>query len=95
MFVIQNNLQYLAASNLSVPLFQITYQLKVGSVYQFHVHSLSIMYTNSSMDANTKLEIISRSLRPHCVQWFFWNAGWRRHNGCPWFSWRREWPSSN
>ncbi|EFP78247.2 hypothetical protein PGT21_011939 [Puccinia graminis f. sp. tritici] len=29
MFVIQNNLQYLAASNLSVPLFQITYQLKI------------------------------------------------------------------
>ncbi|POW19708.1 hypothetical protein PSHT_04364 [Puccinia striiformis] len=29
MFVVQNNLQYLAASNLSVPLFQITYQLKI------------------------------------------------------------------
>ncbi|MBW0506961.1 hypothetical protein O181_046676 [Austropuccinia psidii MF-1] len=29
LFVIQNNLQYLAASNLSVPLFQITYQLKI------------------------------------------------------------------
>ncbi|KEI40227.1 uncharacterized protein L969DRAFT_86860 [Mixia osmundae IAM 14324] len=29
MFTIQNNLQYLAASNLSVPLFQITYQLKI------------------------------------------------------------------
>lgn len=29
MFVVQNNLQYLAASNLSVPIFQITYQLKI------------------------------------------------------------------
>lgn len=29
MFVVQNNLQYVAASNLSVPLFQITYQLKI------------------------------------------------------------------
>ncbi|KNZ55445.1 hypothetical protein VP01_2676g2 [Puccinia sorghi] len=29
LFVLQNNLQYLAASNLSVPLFQITYQLKI------------------------------------------------------------------
>ncbi|KAH9812732.1 nucleotide-sugar transporter-domain-containing protein [Melampsora americana] len=29
MFVVQNNLQYIAASNLSVPLFQITYQLKI------------------------------------------------------------------
>ncbi|PLW05059.1 hypothetical protein PCANC_27628 [Puccinia coronata f. sp. avenae] len=29
MFVVQNNLQYLAASNLSVPLFQMTYQLKI------------------------------------------------------------------
>ncbi|EGG01495.1 uncharacterized protein MELLADRAFT_45116 [Melampsora larici-populina 98AG31] len=29
MFVLQNNLQYIAASNLSVPLFQITYQLKI------------------------------------------------------------------
>lgn len=31
LFTIQNNLQYVASSNLSVPTFQITYQLKVGS----------------------------------------------------------------
>lgn len=29
LFTIQNNLQYVASSNLSVPTFQITYQLKV------------------------------------------------------------------
>ena len=30
LFTIQNNLQYVASSNLSVPTFQITYQLKVS-----------------------------------------------------------------
>ena len=35
LFTIQNNLQYVASSNLSVPTFQITYQLKVRNKHNF------------------------------------------------------------
>ena len=80
LFTVQNNLQYVASSNLSVPTFQITYQLKV---------SLRIL-TSTNRALGGLMWASTRFLLLHCAPSCCSDESCLESNGAPSDSWPSE-----